>query len=308
MATAALQFSFVETSIDAEKSVIRGVKIAELGKVAVFKGPDGKPRKAKITKKHVNAFLEHAGNRAIPVHWTHDYLADDADRLHAKVGALKNFRKNEQGNPIADFYVAPTDYRDNIFWSAENDPENMMFSAVFSYDPNDPESLPQDFQAADLVERGAATTALFSEPNNTNTMTADEIKALVAPMIADAIKAAAAQPEVEVEIAAAAEAEAGVTDEDKKPEDEAKPASLRAALRIARATNRLTLAALTKKIDESKAETVTLAAAQFTAALGKSGTFTPTQGGETKMTRAQFNALPASAQMSFARKGGKIEE
>ena len=100
-----------------------------------------------------------------------------------------------------------------------------------------------------------------------------------------------------------------MTDADKKPEDEAKPAAMRAALRISRATNRITLAALNEKLESSKAETVTLAAAQFTAALGKSGTFTPAAAtGDGKLTRAQFNALPSSQRMAFAQKGGKIEE
>ena len=66
----------------------------------------------------------------------------------------------------------------------------------------------------------------------------------------------------------AAETEAGVTDADKKKEDDEKPASIRAALRISRATSRQTLAALAS----SQGETVKLAEAQFTKALG-SGKF-----------------------------------
>ena len=271
MATAAFKLNTLsQERIDAENSVIYGVRLCEVGKVARFNGPDGKPRTAEITSEHAAAFLAHAGNRAIPVHWTHDYLNDAKDRLHAKVGALKNFRLDEAGNPVADFYVAPSEYKDAILWNAKEDPENMMLSAVFSYDPKDPKAMPMDLQAADLVECGAATTALFSETQPTKTMTEDEIKALVAPMIAEAIAAAAVKPEVEaeVEMAAAAEAEAGVTDADKKPEDEGKPAAMRAALRIARATSRLTQAALAA----SKDETVKLAEAQFTKALG-SGKF-----------------------------------
>ena len=239
-------------------------------------------------------------------------MSDDKDRLHAKVGALKNFRKDELGNPIADFYVAPSEYRETILWGAKEDPENMMLSAVFSYDPKDPKALPMDFQAADLVECGAATTALFSETQTKpNTMT-DEDKAEVAKMIADAIAAAMKTDETtdaEAEIATAAEADAGVTEADKKKEDENKPATLRAALRIGRASHRLTLAALAEKLEASKAETVTLAAAQFTAALGKSGSFTPpAPAGDGKLSRAAFNALPASQRMTFAQKGGKIED
>ena len=313
MATAAFKLNTLsQERIDADLSVIYGVRLCEVGKVAKFNGPDGKPRTAEITAEHADAFLAHAGNRAIPVHWTHDYLSDDKDRLHAKVGALKNFRKDELGNPIADFFVSPSEYRDAILWNAKEDPENMMLSAVFSYDPKDPKALPMDFQAADLVECGAATTALFSETQTKpNTMT-DEDKAEVAKMIADAIAAAMKTDETtdaEAEIATAAEADAGVTEADKKKEDENKPAALRAALRIARASHRLTLAALAEKLEASKAETVTLAAAQFTAALGKSGSFTPpAPAGDGKLSRAAFNALPASQRMTFAQKGGKIED
>ena len=311
MATAAFKLNTLsQERIDAELSVIYGVRLCEVGKVAKFNGPDGKLRTAEITAEHADAFLAHAGNRAIPVHWTHDYLSDDKDRLHAKVGALKNFRKDELGNPIADFYVAPSEYRETILWGAKEDPENMMLSAVFSYDPKDPKALPMDFQAADLVECGAATTALFSETQTKpNTMT-DEDKAEVAKMIADAIAAAMKTDETtDAEIATAAEADAGVTEADKKKEDENKPATLRAALRIGRASHRLTLAALAEKLEASKAETVTLAAAQFTAALGKSGSFTPpAPAGDGKLSRAAFNALPASQRMTFAQKGGKIED
>jgi hypothetical protein len=269
MATAAFKLNTLsQERIDADNSVIYGVRLCEVGKVARFNGPDGKPRTAEITSDHADAFLAHAGNRSIPVHWTHDYLSDDKDRLHAKVGALKNFRKDENGNPIADLYVAPSEYKDAIMWGAKEDPENMMLSAVFSYDPKDPRAMPLDLQAADLVETGAATTALFSEPNNTNTMTPDEIKALVAAEIASALAANKPEMETEVEMAAAAEAEAGVTDADKKPEDEGKPAAMRAALRIHRATVRLTTAALAA----NQEETITKAEAKFSQAIG-SGKF-----------------------------------
>jgi hypothetical protein len=153
-------------------------------------------------------------------------------------------------------------------WGAKEDPENMMLSAVFSYDPKDPRAMPLDLQAADLVETGAATTALFSEPNNTNTMTPDEIKDFVRAELKAALAVEKPEMETEVEMAAAAEAEAGVTDADKKPEDEGKPAAMRAALRIHRATVRLTTAALAA----NQEETITKAEAKFSQAIG-SGKF-----------------------------------
>ena len=272
MATAAFKLNTLsQERIDTDASVIYGVRLCEVGKVARFNGPDGKPREAEITSEHADAFLAHAGNRAIPVHWTHDYLSEDKDRLHAKVGALKNFRKDEAGNPIADFYVAPSEYKDAIMWNAKEDPQNMMLSAVFSYDPKDPKSLPKDFQAADLVEIGAATTALFSEANTPKTMTPEDL-AQIGAMIDEKIKAAISTEttaESEAEMASAAEKEAGVTEADMKEGDKQMPAAICAAIRIHRATVRQT----TEALAASKDETVKLAEAQFTKAIG-SGKFT----------------------------------
>jgi hypothetical protein len=106
-------------------------------------------------------------------------------------------------------------------------------------------------------------------------MTPDEIKALVAAEIASALAANKPEMETEVEMAAAAEAEAGVTDADKKESDGEMPAAVCAAIRIHRATVRLTNAALAA----SKDETVKLAEAKFTQAIG-SGKFNITSGKE----------------------------
>ena len=254
--------SFSQDSINGD--VLLGVKIAELGKVACFAGPDGKPRYATITPAFVDALLSHAGNRSIPVHWTHDYKQGNGDALHAKVGKLKDIRKDSEGNPIADLHLAPGQYKETALWNAEHDPENMMLSPVFSYDPNDKESKPLDFQAADLVECGAATTALFSalsdnnQTTNTNKMT-DEDKIEVAKMIADAI-AGMKPASPDAEPIAEMEASAGVTDADKKPEDDKAPAMMAAFARCNRAIKR--------QLEASKAEAVVLAEAKFTAALG----------------------------------------
>jgi hypothetical protein len=74
--------SFSQDSINGD--VLLGVKIAELGKVACFSGPDGKPRYATITPAFVAALLSHAGNRSIPVHWTHDYKQGGGGALWTK--------------------------------------------------------------------------------------------------------------------------------------------------------------------------------------------------------------------------------
>jgi len=259
--------SFSQDSIFGD--VLLGVKIAELGKVACFSGPDGKPRYATITPAFVDALLSHAGSRSIPVHWTHDYKQGNGDALHAKVGKLKDIRKDSEGNPIADLHLAPGQYKETALWNAEHDPENMMLSPVFSYDPSDKNSTPLDFQAADLVECGAATTALFSaaqtQTQTQNKMT-DEDKIEVAKMIADAIAAANKPADAPVvPDTAEMEATAGVTDADKKPEDEKAPALMAAFARCNRAIKR--------QLETAKGEAVVLAEAKFTAALG-AGKFT----------------------------------
>jgi len=259
--------SFSQDSISGD--VLLGVKIAELGKVACFSGPDGKPRYATITPAFVDALLSHAGSRSIPVHWTHDYKQGNGDALHAKVGKLKDIRKDSEGNPIADLHLAPGQYKETALWNAEHDPENMMLSPVFSYDPSDKDSTPLDFQAADLVECGAATTALFSaaqtQTQTQNKMT-DEDKIEVAKMIADAISAANKPADAPVvPDTAEMEATAGVTDADKKPEDEKAPALMAAFARCNRAIKR--------QLETAKGEAVVLAEAKFTAALG-AGKFT----------------------------------
>ena len=311
MALASLRHSsFTNERIDVEQSVVFGVRLAEVGKVATFAGKDGKPRSATITKAHADAFLSHAGNRSIPVHWTHDYLDETSDRLHAKVGALKNFRYDESGNPIADMHVAPSQYKEAIMWGAKEDPENMMLSAVFSYDENDETAMPLDLQACDLVEKGAATTALFSHLAP-QTMTPEEIKALVDESVKTALATfseSIEKPEDETKASEEAEKEAGVTDEDKKPEDESKPAALRAAIRINRATARLTSAALSEKIEKADGKTAIAAMAELTKQLGTFGKFSPNQGDGKPMTRAAFSALTPSAQSSFCASGGKISD
>jgi len=259
--------SFSQDSIFGD--VLLGVKIAELGKVACFSGPDGKPRYATITPAFVDALLSHAGSRSIPVHWTHDYKQGNGDALHAKVGKLKDIRKDSEGNPIADLHLAPGQYKETALWNAEHDPENMMLSPVFSYDPSDKDSTPLDFQAADLVECGAATTALFSAAQTqtqTQTKMTDEDKIEVAKMIADAIAAANKPADAPVvPDTAEMEATAGVTDADKKPEDEKAPALMAAFARCNRAIKR--------QLETAKGEAVVLAEAKFTAALG-AGKFT----------------------------------
>jgi len=320
-ATAFFRVSPGQASIDAEGGILRGVKLMEVGKLATFSGPDGKAKSVTISPAHIDALLAHAGNRAIPIHWTHEWH-DKGDRaeLEARIGAWKNIRRDETGNAIADAYLSNTPHRENILWSAEHNPEDMMASAVFNYDPSDALCLPQNFRAADLVPCGAATTALFTDSTETQTPSMDInelIQALADPKVQEAVNAiikshksdAAAQEEP---AAAEMESAAGVTDEDKKEGDEAKPAMLRAQIRATRAFARLAKAAATADHTALLAEVEKTAKASATALLGKGsipqGTGTGDNGTAPDtyvVTLAKFTAVeanPVKAAMLMLRK------
>ncbi len=184
LSTAILRSASGVASIDTEAGVIRGVKLMERGATAHFRAGDGKPNKVVITDKHISALLSHAGNRAIPIHNSHEWFQSedkpnaDSVEMSARIGALKGFRKNENGDLIADAYLnkakpAAMDF----LWGAEMNPEANVFSAVFNYLKDDPDCIPVNFRAADLVPDGAATTALFSDDQTQNT-TMDETELL----------------------------------------------------------------------------------------------------------------------------------
>jgi hypothetical protein len=307
MATAALSLELPsKPNIDREKGIVRDCILAENGKLAVFKGTDGKAKKLLMTPALIASLMAlFAADGQTTAHWTHDWIESGKDGLTSKVATFRNFTTNEAGHLVADAHLWPTDKREAILHAAEKDPAGMMISTVFDYDGGETDAIAKRVHAADFVEVGASTTALLaklSEPQTKpNTMT-EEDKAEVAKMIADAITAAnkPADEAAEMATAEAAEADAGVTDADKKKEDEDKPAALRAALRIARATTRLTLAALAT----AKDETVTLAEARFTKALG-SGKFTvqsdDKSGDELDKALAAYTATGASKATAILR-------
>lgn len=177
MPLATFQTYFAQSAIDREQGVIRGVRVMELGKLAKFaaiKDDGGKIHKeVTISDAHISALMAHAGNRSIPVHLTHAAANAKQDGLSTKAGTLKTFRTDESGHLLADLHLVPGDVRELALWHAENDPENMMLSAVYSFLPEDSNCIPQDFQAADLVEKGAGVTALLAEDSTTNTMPDD---------------------------------------------------------------------------------------------------------------------------------------
>lgn len=273
MATAALSLELPsKPNIDREKGIVRDCILAENGKLAVFKGTDGKAKKLLMTPALIASLMAlFSASGQTTAHWTHDWIESGKDGLTSKVATFRNFTTNEAGHLVADAHLWPTDKREAILHAAENDPAGMMISTVFDYNGGENDAIASRVHAADFVEVGASTTALLAKLSETqpkpNTMTDEEL-AKIAAMIDEKIAAAMKPATDEAEMATAAEADAGVTEADKKPEDEAKPAAMRAALRIHRATTRQTLAALAA----NQGETVKLAEAQFTKALG-SGKF-----------------------------------
>ncbi len=249
LSTAILRSSSGVISIDKDAGVIRGVKLMELGKLARFASEDG-PKQIKITDAHISALMGHAGNRAIPIHDTHEWFESqgkaDADSVekNARIGALKSFRRDENGNLIADATLnLDKQAARDLLWGAEHNPEDNCFSAVFNYLKDDPACMPVNFRAGDLVPNGAATTALFSENPTDKPMaiTIDDLKAVCEnPEGKEMLRGALKGHDKASEDTAAAEMEsdAGVTDADKKSDDEQKPALMRAALRCERARNR----------------------------------------------------------------------
>lgn len=274
----------------------------ELGKVAVFAGPDGETKSVKVSPKYISALLGHAGNRSIPIHRTHEWFSRqgkenaDSAELDARIGASKQFRRNELGNLVGDaVFKKGRDWDDAVF-AARNNPEDLMFSVVFNYSPDDPECMPLNFRAADLVPCGAATTALFSADTQTQKTSMDIQELLTAlddPAVKAAVKAILKShtgpgEDDPADTAPAAEMEAatGVTDADKKPEDDKKPAMLRAFIRTGRSIARQTKDLATNET-AILAKAKIQAGAEATALLGSGkfpGTGTGTGTGEDTVT------------------------
>lgn len=284
LSTAILRSASGAVVIDGEAGVIRGVKLMELGVTARFASEEG-PKSVKITDAHISALLSHAGNRSIPIHDSHEWFDAqgkpnaDSVEMNARIGALKSFRRDDFGNLIADAYLNKAKPAAlDLLWGAEANPEDNCFSVVFSYLKDDPNCIPQNFRAGDRVPSGAATTALFSEDKTTapSMDIAELIAALDDPKVKTALKAILKSHEdpadaaAEDSAAATMEADSGVTDADKKPDDEQTPALMRAAIRCERARNR--------KFNEQKtallSEMETKIKASETALLGR-GKFLP---------------------------------
>ncbi len=305
--TAILRNSSGFSTIDAEAGVIRGVKLMELGKLARFAGDNGQAKQVTITDEHISALLAHAGNRAIPIHDSHEWFDAqtgpnaDSVEMNARIGALKAFRKDATGNLIADAHLNKAKSAAMDFlWGAESNPEDNCFSVVFSYLKDDPKCIPQNFRAGDRVPAGAATTALFSQ-SKPESMDPKELAAAIIAALSDkehgpALKTALltaytadeVKPPTQEQIDQL-EKDAGVIDEDRMATDTQVPALMRANVRIARSISRRT-----KSLADSKtailAEAKIQAGAEATALLGKGGYLKQGDLNEGLDATAKFNA------------------
>lgn len=223
--------------------VLIGCQLAKVGVIARFADLEGKTQEIEITATLVGQLAQLAEGKSIPAHWSHDYLQSDKDSLHARVGAWKNVRVNEGGDLVGDLHLMPSQYKEAILWLAENTPDGAGMSAVFDYnDLGNRKAYPLNFDAADVVSRGAATTAMFSKVTKQTAkmaITIDDLKQLLADPEAKALIQGSIDGHTDyTDEAAAMEADAGVTDADKKDDDAKQPALMAAMRRVQRATLR----------------------------------------------------------------------
>lgn len=273
MALATFRIAIDNSPVDAEKGVISGCILAQSGKLATFSGSDGKAIEVMVTPSLIDSLLNLANTQArLDAYWTHDRLNPenaDKDPIHDSVGVWQNFRKNENGDLIADAALEPSQYREKILWKAQNDKRGIMTSLVFNYRGGRDDAIATEILSGDFVRFGAATTALLSQHKPNNNMTQKEIEEIIEA------KFSALQKDAEAKLA---EVEIEVDEEDKKGEPEEMPAVMRSFRRLANASKRQT-ATLSAKLTTLETENATLKAelanagdtalAKFTAKLGK---------------------------------------
>lgn len=286
--------------IDEENGVIRGCRIATLGAKSTSK--DGEGAGLEMDSDTIGG-LYSLSKDGIPAFFTHGWYDDDSDPLNNDTGVWKDTRIDNIGNLVADWHAFDTPHKAGIFSRAKVDPNSIAVSPIFDYDLRSGSTTlcnPTRFISADFVKAGAINKALFSDDTNkTEPMDITEFLTLLEdPKSLDAIeaivkKARKSSDDSDSAAAAEMESDAGVTDADKKKDDDQKPALMRALPRCVRAINRIATASL-KSIEERETAILAKAAvqskAEATALLG-SGKFLQTgadkKDGET--ATARFN-------------------
>lgn len=305
-------------SVKREEGVIEGCKLCEAGKLAVFKGPDGKPVQILMRPEVVDKLLAlWSAESEGAAHWTHRWIETGEDGLESKVATWKNFRKDDSGNLIADAHLWETPRKETILSAAEKDPKGIMVSQVFDYSGGRDDCVPLSVFAADFVEKGAATTSLRSmiaklsatQKAHMAEITLDDLKTLFATpegkaMVQGCIDGHDKAADMADDDMATMESESGVKDEDKKDEpaeDKQEPALMK-VYRFVRRTNR----ALNRRLKEvAQNEAAILAKAkvqweaEFAGQLGKNKAvlsgFSQTQTEELAVTKAIRTQVAAGA-------------
>lgn len=183
---AILQSALSNLTVDRATRIATGLTLLENNRDVTYKGADGKPIGFRTNDGLIDGLIQQAGNRGIPAHLTHEWTEGKRDALNSRVGAFKNFRKDESGNLVGDYHAMPGVEGDKMLWLAENDPENAALSLVFDYNKIPAGEItyayPLSFDSADFVAKGAACARL-SELQTDTDMTEDQVKAIVAEAV-----------------------------------------------------------------------------------------------------------------------------
>lgn len=256
----------------------------ELGKLAKFAAmkEDGTriSKAVTLTEAHLSALQNHAGNRGVVVHLTHDWRKSIGTpsaataEFEARIGAIKSLRRDSKSDLVGDLFLKEGKTREDVLFDAEHSPDDIMLSAVYSFLPEDENCIPQDFTACDIVPQGAGVTALFAEDTNTMDETstaasADLVSQLVAacqdPHALAAFKALIKSVESSADATAEETAAAVTEDVAATADDDAGAVAAMAAL-DKKMSDKLTAALA--KFEAAKADIIIAAEAKLVAALG----------------------------------------
>ena len=146
--------------IDKEAGVIRGVNVIQSGEAEGH--IDEKGRQLVIDETTLDQFYDNATKKTKGV----KVKANHGNDVLSTVGFLKDFKRNP-GKVTADLYLDPGDKaKDKIMWMAEAIPDEFGLSASFmgkdEIDGDIALARCTQVQSADVVDRGAVTTGLFS--------------------------------------------------------------------------------------------------------------------------------------------------
>lgn len=161
MRSAILRESIASRSnVDAEKGIITGCHLAEIGKLAVFADADGKRVELMVTEPLATGLLALLlDDNRLSAHWTHDWVLGKSDPLASRVATWRNFRI-EDNTLMGDVFLWNTPFKQTILSAADLDKEGIMISMVFDYTGERDNPVAHSVSAADFVAKGAATTAL----------------------------------------------------------------------------------------------------------------------------------------------------